>query len=495
MKLKELLDELKEKKITGSIDDVNIQGIVYDPLRVKTEYMFVAINIYTQLDKIEIPDGHDKVNEAIKAGANVIVIQQDMDLPESVVKIVVPDSRYALAILSNKYYNFPSKKMKMIGITGTNGKTTTTHIVESILLQKNRAGIIGTLNYKINGKVYQSKDTTPEPPDLQEIFTNMVNEDVEYCAMEVSSHGIDFFRVEGVNYNVGLFTNLSQDHLDYHKTMDVYLQTKKRLFQWLEPGDYAIANIDDPFGQEFLDVSVAKKLSYAINNKADIMAKQIELTIKGTKYRLITPIGEIQINQKLVGLFNVYNSLAAVTIAVSQGFDLETIKKGLEENIRVAGRFELIDAGQDFSVVVDYAHTPDGLEKVLALAKNLNPNRVITVFGCGGDRDKEKRPLMGEVADKFSDKIVLTADNPRNEDPEKIINDIDGGIKNSFVHRIVDRADAIEFAIKEAVAGDIIMICGKGHETRQTLKNRTIHFNDVEEVEKILGSNNDIFTH
>ena len=488
MKLNEYLNELKEKKINGKIEDSDIQGIVYDPLRVKRDFVFVAINIYTQLDKIEIPDGHDKVDAAIEAGAKVVVLQKDMDLPNSVVKVVVPDSRYALAILANKFYNFSSKKMKMIGITGTNGKTTTTHIVESILLQKNRAGIIGTLNYKINGRVYQSKDTTPEPPDLQEIFTNMVNEDVEYCAMEVSSHGIDFFRIEGVNYNVGLFTNLSQDHLDYHKTMDVYLQTKKRLFQWLEPDDYAIANIDDPFGQEFLDVSVAQKLSYGINNQADIMAKEIMLTIKGTKYRLVTLIGEIQINQKLVGLFNVYNSLAAVAVAVSQGFDLKTIKKGLEENIRVAGRFELIDKGQDFSVVVDYAHTPDGLEKVLALAKNLNPNRVITVFGCGGDRDKEKRSLMGEVADKFSDKIVLTADNPRNEDPEKIINDIDSGIKNSTVHRIVDRADAIEFAIKEAVAGDIIMICGKGHETTQTLKNRTIHFNDVEEVEKILGS-------
>lgn len=488
MKLTELLNELEEKTITGSVEDINIQGIVYDPMRIKKDFMFAAINIYTQLDKIEIPDGHDKVHEAIEAGAKVIVIQRDMDLPDSVVKIVVPDARYALAILVNKFYDFPSKKMKMIGITGTNGKTTTTHIVESILLQKHRAGIIGTLNYKINGKTYQSKDTTPEPPDLQEIFTNMVNENVEYCAMEVSSHGIDFFRVEGVNYNVGLFTNLTQDHLDYHKTMDLYLQTKKRLFQWLKSGDYAIANIDDPHGQEFLDVSVAKQLSFAINKKADIMAKEIDLAIKGTKYRLITPIGEIQINQKLVGLFNVYNSLAAVAVAFSQGFDLETIKKGLEENIRVAGRFELVDKGQDFSVVVDYAHTPDGMEKVLGLTKSLNPNRVITVFGCGGDRDKEKRPIMGEVADKYSDIVILTADNPRREDPRQIISDIEGGIKNSIIHHVVDRGEAIEFAIKEAVSGDIILILGKGHEMTQTLKEKTIHFNDVEAVENVLGN-------
>ncbi len=490
MKLKLLLEELNKKNVFGEINGIDIKGIVYDPLRVKAGFMFVAINIYTQLDKIEIPDGHDKVNEAIEAGVKVVVLQRDIKLSDSVIKVVVPDSRYALAVLLNKFYDFPSKKMKMIGITGTNGKTTTTHIIESILLQKYRTGIIGTLNYKINGKIHQSKDTTPEPPDLQEIFTNMVNENIEYCAMEVSSHGIDFFRVEGVNYNVGLFTNLTQDHLDFHKTMKAYLQTKKRLFQWLEPEDYAIANIDDPFGQEFLDVSVAKPLSFGINNKADIMAKDVELTIKGSKYKLVTPKGEIEINSKLVGLFNVYNCLGAVAVAVSQGFDLETIKKGLEQNIRVAGRFELIDKGQDFSVVVDYAHTPDGMEKVLGLAKNLNPNRVITVFGCGGDRDKEKRPLMGEVADKYSDKIILTADNPRNEDPEQIISDIEAGIKDSEIHKVIDRREAIEFAIKQAVAGDIIMICGKGHETSQTLKNRTIHFNDVEETEKILDTLN-----
>ena len=452
MKLKLLLEELNEKNVFGEINGIDVKGIVYDPLRVEQDFMFVAINIYTQLDKIEIPDGHDKVNEAIEAGAKVIVLQHDMELPNLIVKIVVPDSRYALAALANKFYDFPSKKMKMIGITGTNGKTTTTHIIESILLQKYRTGIIGTLNYKINGKIHQSKDTTPEPPDLQEIFTNMVNEKIEYCAMEVSSHGIAFFRVEGVNYNVGLFTNLTQDHLDYHKTMEAYLQTKKKLFQWLEPDDYAIANIDDPVGQEFLDVSVAKPLSFGINNDADVMAKNIELTIKGSKYKLVAPKGEIEINSKLVGLFNVYNSLAAVAVAVSQGFDLETIKKGLEQNIRVAGRFELIDKGQDFSVVVDYAHTPDGMEKVLGLAKNLNPNRVITVFGCGGDRDKEKRPLMGEVADKYSDKIILTADNPRNEDPEQIITDIEAGIKKSETDKVIDRREAIEFAIKQAVA-------------------------------------------
>ncbi len=488
MELETLLQVLPEKHVSGNIEGIDIKGVVYDPLRVKHGFIYVAINIYTQLDKIEIPDGHDKVDDAIKNGASVVVLQHDMEVPGSVVKIVVPNSRLALALLANKYYDYPSRKMKMIGITGTNGKTTTTHIIDSILLQKYRTGLIGTLYYKINGKIYKSKDTTPEPPDLQEIFTHMVNENVEYCAMEVSSHGIDFYRVEGVNYNVALFTNLSQDHLDYHKTMEHYLQTKKKLFQWLTSEDYAIANIDDPHGQEFLDVSRGKPISFGINNPADVMAKNIELSIKGSKYRLVTPDGEIDIDQKLVGMFNVYNSLAAVAVAFSQGFGLETIKKGLEQNIRVAGRFELVDKGQEFSVVVDYAHTPDGMEKVLKLSKDLNANRIITVFGCGGDRDKEKRPLMGEVADKYSDIIVLTADNPRNEDPEQIISEISEGIKSAETYKIIDRYEAIEFAINHAQPNDIIMILGKGHETTQTLKDKTIHFNDMEVANEILSN-------
>ena len=283
MKLTTLLNELKEKKIHGDIENIDVAGIVYDPLRIKKNFIYVAINIYTQLDKIEIPDGHDKVKDAIKAGARVVVLQRDMDVDDSVVKIVVPDSRYALAILANKFYDFPSKKMKMIGITGTNGKTTTTHILESILLQKYTTGLIGTLYYKINGQINKSKDTTPEPPDLQEIFTHMVNEKVDICAMEVSSHGIDFFRVEGVNYDMAVFTNLSQDHLDYHKTMESYLKAKKKLFKWLKPGDVAIANTDDPHGQEFLDVSKGKPLSFGIEKKADIMAKDIKFSINARR--------------------------------------------------------------------------------------------------------------------------------------------------------------------------------------------------------------------
>lgn len=490
MKLTTLLDDLKEKQIYGNPDGLEVKGIVYDPLRVTPGFLFVAINIYTQLDKIEIPEGHEKVRDAIAAGAIAVVLQKDMAVPENIVKILVPNSRYALALLANRFYNFPSKRMKMIGVTGTNGKTTTTHIIDSILMQRYRTGLIGTLYYKINGQIRKSKDTTPEPPDLQEIFSQMVAEQVDYCAMEVSSHGIDFFRVQGVNYNVGLFTNLTQDHLDYHKTMEHYLQTKLKLFRWLDRHDHAIANVDDPHAIDFFNATVANKISYGIQNKADVMAKDIQFSIKGTQYRLCTPIGEIDIKQQLAGLFNVYNSLAAVAVAISQNFDLETIKAGLEQKIVVSGRFELVDKGQPFSVVVDYAHTPDGIDNVLKLAKNLNPKRLITVFGCGGDRDKEKRPIMGKIASQYSDMIVLTADNPRNEDPEKIIDQIATGLGTTPYHRIIDRHDAIEFAIHQAQPGDIVMLIGKGHETTQTLKDRTIHFNDVEEAEKALSNLN-----
>lgn len=486
MKLIDLLNELPSKTIVGDPSEIDITGLVYDPLRVKPGFLYVAINIYTQLDKIEIPDGHDVVDDAIKNGAAAVVLQKDMDVPDSVVKIVVPDSRYALALLANKFYDYPSRDIRMIGITGTNGKTTTTHIVESILMQKYRVGLIGTLYYKINGKIHKSKDTTPEPPDLQEIFTHMKNEKVQYCAMEVSSHGIEFFRVQGVVYDAAVFTNLTQDHLDFHKTLENYRNTKLKLFSWLKEDDYAIVNIDDSSASYFMGATKGKILKYGIKNPADISAKNIEMTIKGMKFTLVTPDGEIDVMPKLVGTFNIYNILAAVAVSWSEGFDLETIKKGLEENIKVSGRFELVDKGQDFSVVVDYAHTPDGIENVLKLAQDLKPHRVITVFGCGGDRDKEKRPIMGEIVSRFSDHFVITADNPRNEDPQRIADDIKRGIQHKDYEEIPDRYEAIKYALKEAQPGDLVMLLGKGHETTQTLKNKTIHFNDVEVAEEIL---------
>ncbi|MBN1153941.1 UDP-N-acetylmuramoyl-L-alanyl-D-glutamate--2,6-diaminopimelate ligase [candidate division KSB1 bacterium] len=486
MRLNLLLEELARKEIFGNTDAVDIQGIVYDPLRVKPGYLYVAINMYTQLDKIEIPDGHDVVHDAVRSGAVAVVLEKDMELPDSVIKIIVPNSRFALARLANKFYDFPSRAIHMIGITGTNGKTTTTHIVESIFKRHHRTGLIGTLYYKINGRIYQSKDTTPEPPDLQEIFTRMKNEQVDYCTMEVSSHGIELFRVDGIRYRVAVFTNLTQDHLDFHKTMEQYRQTKMKLFKWLSNDDYAVINIDDPSAHYFIDATESRVLTYGLKNHADLTVKDIEMTIKGMEFTLVTPAGTVRVKPKLVGKFNIYNILAAVGVAVSQGIDLETIKEGLEDSIRVSGRFEIVDKGQPFSVVVDYAHTPDGIENVLNLARELKPNRIITVFGCGGDRDKEKRPIMGKIVSEFSDYFVITADNPRNEDPVEIAQQIRAGVTHHRYAEIIDRRKAIEHAIKMAQPGDIIMLIGKGHETTQTLKHETIHFNDVEVAQEIL---------
>ena len=348
--------------------------------------------------------------------------------------------------------------------------------------------LIGTLYYKINGTIYKSKDTTPEPPDLQEIFSRMNREGVDYCAMEVSSHGIDFFRVEGIKYQAAVFTNLTQDHLDYHKTIKHYRETKMKLFKWLQKDDFAIINIDDPSAHYFFKSTAAQIFTYGIQKQADITVKNIKKTIKGLDFLLITPIGEIEVHPKLAGTFNLYNILAAVGVAISQGFELEKIKNGLEQNIKVAGRFELVDKGQEFSVVVDYAHTPDGILNVLKLAKDLKPQRIITVFGCGGDRDKEKRSIMGQIVSCYSDYFIITADNPRREDPVQISEHIKRGVTHNNFKEIIDRYEAIEYAVKQAHPGDIVMILGKGHETTQTLKDKTIHFNDVEVVEDVLSS-------
>jgi len=486
MELSILLNQVPDKQIVGDPHGVEIRGVVYDPLRVQPGFIYVAISIYTQLDKIEIPDGHVGVAAAIDRGAVAVMLERDQPVPPHVVKVLVPDSRQALGQISARFYQFPSNSLDLIAVTGTNGKTTTTHIVESIFIQKYKIGLIGTLYYKMNGVIHKSKDTTPEPPDLQEILRKMADEKYDYCIMETSSHGIEFHRLTGCTFKTAVFTNLTQDHLDFHKTMESYLNAKLKLFRWLTPADHAVVNIDDPAGEKFLAATRARTLTYGLSERAQVRATHIRYRINGTDYTLVTPDGEIEIHTKLVGRFNVYNALAAVGVALSQGLDLQTIRSGLEARIWVSGRFELVEKGQPFAVVVDYAHTPDGVENVLSLAKSLNPNRVITVFGCGGDRDKEKRPIMGETAARYSDEIILTSDNPRTEEPLQIIEQIAAGCSGASLHRVPDRGEAIRTAIRMAQPGDIVMLLGKGHETTQTLRDRTIDFNDRIQAEKAL---------
>jgi len=488
MKLKQIIKVLPDQRIVND-GNPDIKGVVYDPLRVEKGFLYVAINIYTQLDKIELPDGHPFVLDAIKAGAVAVIVEKDVEVPDGIVKIVVPDSRLALALVAGEFYKHPSRAFKLIGITGTNGKTTTAHIVESILAQKSRTGLIGTLYYKINGNIYKSKDTTPEPPDLQEIFTRMKDEKVEFCVMEVSSHGVDFHRVSGIEYETGIWTNFTQDHLDWHETMEAYRTAKLRWFGSLAEDKTVAVNMDDPSVQYFIDAAKAKVVRYGVNNPADVSAKNMRMDGAGTKFTLVTPLGEIDVNAKLRGMFNLYNMLAAVSAVLNHGITLEEVKKGLEANIVVAGRFQTVSRGQDFSVIIDYAHTPDGLLKVLNAAKSMNPKRIITVFGCGGDRYPDKRPKMAAITEELSDIAIITDDNPRTEDPNKIVDQIISGFKgrNGFEFEVIhDRYQAIERGINIAQTGDLVLIAGKGHETTQTLKDKTIHFNDVEVADEIL---------
>ena len=489
MKLGHILNILPEKEIIGD-GNPEIKGVVYDPLRVKAGFLYVAINIYTQLDKIELPDGHPFVMDAVKAGAVAVIVEKDVAVPAGIIKVLVPDSRLALALVAGEYYQRPSESFNLIGITGTNGKTTTAHIVESLLSQKYRTGLIGTLYYKINGQINKSKDTTPEPPDLQEIFTRMKEEKVEYCVMEVSSHGVDFHRVSGLAYETGIWTNFTQDHLDWHKTMEAYRAAKLRWFGSLGEDKTVVVNVDDPSVSYFLDAARAKVVKYGIENAADVTAKDIQMDGAGTKFTLITPLGEMTIHAKLRGRFNLYNMLAAVSSVLNHGLTLTDIKTGLEADIVVAGRFQTINHNRDFTVIVDYAHTPDGLVKVLNAAKSMNPNRIITIFGCGGDRDPDKRPKMAAITEELSDIAIITDDNPRTEDPNQIVDQIVAGIKgrDSFKYEVIhDRYQAIKHGIETAQSGDLVLIAGKGHETTQTLKDKTLHFNDVEVADAILN--------
>ncbi|MEN8193884.1 MAG: UDP-N-acetylmuramoyl-L-alanyl-D-glutamate--2,6-diaminopimelate ligase [Bacteroidota bacterium] len=482
MKLNQLLSVIPETTSVTGDTDREIAGVVYDPLRVKRDFLYIAINIYTQLDKIEHPDGHQFVDKAIEAGATAVILDHDMPVPESVTKIVVPDSRLVLALIAGEFYGHPSRQMKLIGITGTNGKTTTAHVIEAILIEKYRIGLIGTLYCKVAGEIKKSKDTTPEPPDLQEIFQTMVDNDCTHTVMEVSSHGVDFHRVDGVDYEVGGWTNFTQDHLDYHGSMEEYMECKLQWVRTLDSSKHMIVNVDDPAVGHFREASKAKVITYGLNGNANVTAKNVELSGEGTKFTLVTSPGEIDINAKLRGQFNLYNMLCGVAMCLPLGVELETIKAGLEKQIIVFGRFHPIERGQDFAVIIDYAHTPDGLVKVLDAARATNPKRLVTVFGCGGDRDRTKRPLMAEVVDEKSDRFIITDDNPRTEDPEVIVKDILEGVSSGenqydIIH---DRGEAIEHAINTAEPGDMIIIAGKGHETTQTLKDTTIEFNDVE---------------
>ena len=388
--------------------------------------------------------------------------------------------------------------MRMVGVTGTNGKTTTTHMIRHILkAQGFKVGVIGTVHIMIGDTSYPIHNTTPDVVDLQHILHQMVQENVEYCVMEVSSHALALGRVSGVEFDTAVFTNLTQDHLDFHKTFENYLAAKCKLFEQVSAPDQvkankgAVINIDDTYGHRVIEKTTVSTITYSTLGKGTLNASDVHMSTKMSQYTVTYNGESYPVSMNTTGLFNVYNTLAAIGACLQEGISMKAIDMALKTFSSVPGRFELIEAGQDFAVVVDYAHTPDGLENILKTAKAIKENRIILVFGCGGDRDATKRPIMGRIAAEYGDKIYVTSDNPRTEDPIQIVKDVEAGVKEALrdgtsYEVIVDRREAINHAIHDAKAGDIVIIAGKGHENYQILKNETIHFDDREEARKAL---------
>jgi UDP-N-acetylmuramoyl-L-alanyl-D-glutamate--2,6-diaminopimelate ligase len=471
---------IRPKEGVSAQSSLTVTGISYDSRTVEPGQVFVAL-------KGTQADGSAFVQEALDRGAVAIVSEQPPFPASRVPWAVVLDARLALAQMAAAFFRHPSADMQVVGITGTNGKTTTAHLVASIFEAAGiSCGIVGTVAYRIGDERREATRTTPEAPDVQRLLRQMVDRGCGACAMEVSSHALVLHRVEEVRFAAGVFTNLTRDHLDFHKDMEAYFEAKRRLFDMLPHGRPSLLNIDDPRGLSLAD-TVGRPMTFAIGRPADIMPGPLSFSLAGLTFAVRTPSGTVHVRSRLVGRPNVYNILAAIGTGVALDLPLETIERGIESLDGVPGRFEIVSSDKDeVSVVVDYAHTDDALRNLLETAQSLATGRLITVFGCGGDRDRTKRPLMGAVAGRLSDFIIVTSDNPRTEDPQKIIEEIQRGLTSDIkringqrVLAIVDRREAIGKAIELARAGDMVLIAGKGHEKYQITGNQVLPFDDV----------------
>lgn len=480
MELKKLLEGISHEMIQGS-SDAQICKIEYDSRKVTLGDLFVCVTGFQV-------DGHVFASGAVQKGAVVLVCERmPQDIPPQVGIVLVENTRVALAQLSANYYHHPSKEMKVIGVTGTNGKTTITYLMKSILDRWGyKVGVIGTIENRIGDRVIPTERTTPESKELQELLRQMKAEGVSHVVMEVSSHSLDLHRVDGVEFGLGIFTNLTQDHLDYHKTMENYKIAKSLLFQRTEK---AVINLDDAAGEYMVAVSPGEVLTYGVNTKADLIAKEIKISALGTDFILDYKNNLYPVHLHTPGRFSVYNALGAIGGALFLGIPLEDILQGLKENQGVTGRFQAVNSRKGCQAVVDYAHTPDGLDNVLRTAREFVRGKLIVVFGCGGDRDKTKRAIMGEVAGNGADFCIITSDNPRTENPQIILDEVEVGVQKTACdyEKIGDRREAIYRAAQLATAGDVIIIAGKGHETYQIFADKTIHFDDMEEIRKAFG--------
>lgn len=482
MRLKELLKSVEHRIPDSDVGDIEIEGVACDSRAVRRGHLFIAV-AGTKLD------GHRFVREAIERGAVAVVVEKDVSLDDGIAKICVKDTRGALAKIADEFYGTPSEKIRCVGITGTNGKTTISYLIDSIISAAgHKAGIIGTINYRIGERVIPSTNTTPGPIELRNFMNEMVRNSIDYAVMEVSSHALDQRRVEGIKFTVAVFTNLSGEHLDYHRTLGEYFNAKAKLFEGLGKDSCALVNLDDEWGRKLLGRSKGKIMTYGVKSDAQFRASEIDLSLNGAKFAVDSPRGRLDISTRLIGLHNIYNIVASIAAGVCLEFSLDSIKRGIENLVSVSGRLEPIDCGQPFRLFIDYAHTDDALYNVLCALKPMISKRIIVVFGCGGQRDRAKRPRMGSVASELADFVIVTSDNPRSEEPEAIAKEVVTGIKTKDYQVILDRQEAIKEALSKAKEGDCVLIAGKGHETHQILKNTTVAMDDREIARKILCS-------
>ncbi|MBE6047444.1 MAG: UDP-N-acetylmuramoyl-L-alanyl-D-glutamate--2,6-diaminopimelate ligase [Clostridium sp.] len=482
MMLKELLNGLDYEVLQGN-EDIEIESVEYDSRNVKQNGLFVCIKGYAT-------DGHKYAEMASQNGASAIVCEDSIDISNRNNTIIkVKDSRKALAVIGSNYYHNPSKKMKIIGVTGTNGKTTTTFMLKTILEKEGKkVGLVGTIANYIGNEKLHTERTTPESFELQKLFAEMVDKGCEYCVMEVSSHSLALDRVYGIEFAAGIFTNITRDHLDFHKTFENYYQAKFKLF---ENSKFAVVNIDDSYGKNVVkDLKQMGKddiITVSIKEESDFKAYDEKCESRHIAFKIDIDNKQEEFVVGMPGEFNIYNSLGAIATMKKLGISLDSIKKGIEEVV-VAGRCEMVGRkfNLPFTIIVDYAHTPDGLDNILKTARGFTKNKLISVFGCGGDRDKVKRPQMGKIGSDISDIAIITSDNPRTEDPVSIINDVVKGIDKDNYEVIENRKDAIKRAIELAGEGDVIVIAGKGHEDYQILNTGKIHFDEREVVDDIL---------
>ena len=485
MKLTELMQTVKPLAVDGSLDR-DITGITCDSRRVMPGNLFVAV-------RGGRTDGHRYVEAAIDRGAAAVVLEQQCGYNPRATRITVSDARHTMALASASFYNRPSQQLKVIGVTGTNGKTTTAFMVKGILEAAGvGAGLLGTVHYEIGERIIPAWRTTPESVEIQEMMTQMLRAGCGAVSMEVSSHALDQHRVDGIDFDVAIFTNLSRDHLDYHKTLQNYFDAKAELFGMLgkmQKRGRAVINADDEYGRRLIARMGGENavLTYGVSCDATICAQDVRVSADGTYFVVRTPRGSMPISLPLIGRYNVYNALAAICAGWSLGIDLQTMERALAQLRPVDGRLEPVPVKDEFRVYVDYAHTEDALRSVLATVSELTKGRVIVVFGCGGDRDHGKREPMGRVAGELADFSILTSDNPRTEDPREILQQVEKGFPAGARCRyqvIVDRREAIERALDIARPGDSVLVAGKGHEAYQEFADTVVPFNDRQVVEE-----------